>query len=83
MKHIIADRFASIYSTQLPDYRVGVSSPVCFNKREGKYQAFCVTQDANGFRYMRMETKPNPALFCYIVTMRAGQSSSYYPAILS
>lgn len=89
MKHIIEDRYASIYSTVLPDYRVGPSCPVVFNtrlqvsrwrNRRGGYQAV-VVREHNGRRCTFLETRPTSGAGEPVI-MEAGQYSSYYPAVL-
>lgn len=81
MRHIITDRFASIYATQLPGYRDGASCPVCFNRRTGRYEAFVTGERADGTRYTTMRAQPHSSDI--VQTMRAGQRADYYAAVLS
>jgi hypothetical protein len=89
MQYIIEDRYASIYSTVLPDYRVGPSCPVTFNKRlqvskwwnrRGGYQARVIREDANGRRHYAMVQQPS--LSETVDVLEAGQRCNYCPAVL-
>lgn len=80
MRYIITDRFASIYATQLPGFRDGVSSPVCFNRRTGRYMAFVVSR----FATHGIVPRERPTLGDGpVLTMTAGQRADYFPAAIS
>jgi len=89
MKHIIEDRYASIYSQVMPGYRDGPSCPVTFNKRlqvskwwnrQGGYEARVIREDANGRRGVYLIHKPSPGDTPTV--MEAGQYCNYCPAVL-
>ncbi len=88
MKHIIENRYASIYSTYLPDYRVGPSCPVVFNKRlqvskwwnrQGGYEAVVWYQGGDGRKYLAVTQKPTAS--DNVLVVNAGQRGDY-PAVL-
>ncbi len=89
MKHIIEDRYASIYQTYLPGYRVGPSCPVVFNKRlqvsrwwnrQGGYMAFCRFTGTDGRGYVRVMQRPTAS--DDVITLEAGQRCDYAAPVL-
>ena len=76
-KHIIDNRYASIYSAPMPGYRDGASSPVVFVERERKYHGF-ITCPILGHHHCE---RPHTSLRPHV--MEAGQYGSGYPAVLS
>jgi hypothetical protein len=89
MKHIIENRYASIYSQVMPGYRDGPSCPITFNKRlqvskwwnrEGGYMARVRRQMPNGQWVYALEQKPGPNVV--VDVMEAGQYCLYCPPVL-
>ena len=89
VKHIIEDRYASIYSQVMPDYRVGPSCPVTFNtrlqaskwwNRRGAYQARVIREASDGRRYVYLVQRPSE--HDEIDVIEAGQYNNYCPPIL-